>query len=90
MCTLISSLKLLLISAIEKPLISHDEPENNRDPCEDPCVTCFDKLASLEMIGSLRPKIFLLVKKMTDATNSEAAVFDGLSVANQVTNFTNV
>jgi len=40
--------------------------------------------ASLDMIGSIRPKIYLLIHKITQAVNTEAQLFDSLSLKNQV------
>jgi hypothetical protein len=38
----------------------------------------------LDMMGSIRPKIYLLVKKIVERANTEAQLFEGLSVKNQV------
>ncbi len=40
--------------------------------------------AALDLINSIRPKIYLLIKRITESTNTEATAYGGLSVKNQV------
>lgn len=52
--------------------------EKTRSPSGYPGPSCLD------LTGSVRPKIYLLIKKITDTVNTEAALFDSLSLPNQV------
>lgn len=40
--------------------------------------------AVLDLVGSIRPKIFLLVEKIKEAVNKETKMFEGLGLQDQV------
>lgn len=41
-------------------------------------------IACLDLIGSIRPKIYLLAKRIVETTNTEATLFGSLGLQNQV------
>lgn len=73
------------VAAIEWPLLSefgrrYERPEGKSYWLQktSPGPACLD------LLGSIRPKIYLLAKKITEAVNTEAQLFDGLGLQNQV------
>jgi len=62
-----------LISNLESPLMSAMGRESKAQ-----------SQATLDLLYSHRPKIYLMAKKITEATNTEATLFGGLSPKSQV------
>lgn len=54
------------------------EDQDENEEGKGACKSCLD------MSLSLRPKIFLLIKRIVEVTKTEATLFDGLSIPNQV------